>query len=325
MNDLILDIRNLSVEYGYGSDPVKVLRGVDLTLERGQVLGLAGESGCGKSTLAYAATRLLPPPGLITGGEVLVTGKDGQTRDLLRMNDEELRRGRWTDTAIVFQGAMNSLNPVYRVERQLTDAIKAHAPHMDARARHDRAAELLDMVGISADRLRSYPHQLSGGMRQRVMIAMAMLCRPKMIIADEATTALDATIQAQLLELLYEMVNEYKTALTMVTHNLGVVARYVHRINVMYAGSIVESGTVREIWANPMHPYTEGLLSCVPRLGQKLGPIKGMPPSLINRPDTCAFLPRCRHREQRCFTMPPGVLTHVEGSHYCTCPVKLEV
>ena len=161
-------------------------------------------------------------------------------------------------------------------------------------------------------------------MRQRVMIAMAMLCNPKLIIADEATTALDATIQAQLLELLYDVVNKYKTALVMVTHNLGVVARYVQRINVMYAGNIVESGTVREIWANPSHPYTEGLLKCVPRPGEKLVPIKGMPPSLVNRPDTCPFLARCIYRHKNCFEQPMDRLLHLEGTHYTTCPLLLE-
>jgi oligopeptide/dipeptide ABC transporter ATP-binding protein len=160
-------------------------------------------------------------------------------------------------------------------------------------------------------------------MRQRVMVAMAMLCNPKLIIADEATTALDATIQAQLLELMYSMVSKYKTALVMVTHNLGIVARYANRINVMYAGRIIESGAVKEIWSMPMHPYTEGLLQCVPKLGEKLQPIKGMPPSLINRPDTCPFLARCRFRRKRCFEEPVSELQHIDGSHYSACAVRL--
>lgn len=185
---------------------------------------------------------------------------------------------------------------------------------------------MLAQVGIPdpGKRIDDYPHQLSGGMRQRVMVGMAMLCNPKLIIADEATTALDATIQAQLLELLYTMVSTHHTALVMVTHNLGIVARYAHRVNVMYAGRIVESGTVREIWENPMHPYTEGLLQCVPKLGEKLEPIKGMPPSLINRPATCPFLPRCRYRKDSCFKDPVADLTHVDGQHYASCNVRLE-
>jgi oligopeptide/dipeptide ABC transporter ATP-binding protein len=189
----------------------------------------------------------------------------------------------------------------------------------------ERSIDMLRQVGIPdpAKRADDYPHQLSGGMRQRVMVGMSMLCNPKMIIADEATTALDATIQAQLLELMYDMVNKYGTALVMVTHNLGIVARYVHRVIVMYAGRIIESGSVKEIWANPLHPYTEGLLKCVPRLGEKLVPIKGMPPSLINRRDTCPFLARCKYRQKRCFEEPLPDLTHVEGRHSTTCIVRL--
>jgi oligopeptide/dipeptide ABC transporter ATP-binding protein len=209
--------------------------------------------------------------------------------------------------------------------KQMSEVMIEHLK-IDAKEARERSIDMLRQVGIPdpSKRVDDYPHELSGGMRQRVMIAMAMLCNPKLIIADEATTALDATIQAQLLELLYEMVNKYHTALIMVTHNLGIVARYAHRINVMYAGRIVESGTVKEIWANPLHPYTEGLLSCVPKLGEKLVPIKGMPPSLINRPPTCPFLARCKRRKQSCFTEPAHELVHVEGDHYVTCMSRLE-
>jgi len=232
-------------------------------------------------------------------------------------------RGRYI--SMIFQEPMTSLNPALTICRQMTEVMIEHLGTEYKEAR-DKSIDMLDQVGIpdAAKRVDDYPHQFSGGMRQRVMVAMAMLCNPKMIIADEATTALDATIQAQLLELLYGMVDKYKTALVMVTHNLGVVARYVNRINVMYAGSIVESGTVNEIWANPMHPYTEGLLSCVPRLGEKLVPIKGMPPSLVNRPDTCPFAARCRYRQKQCFEEPVSDLTLVEGTHYSACAVKLE-
>ena len=206
--DPVLEVRNLTVDYGYDANPAHALRDVSLTLHRGEVLGLAGESGCGKSTLAYAATRLLPPPGLITGGEVIFTGRDGSSVDLLALDDAALRASRWRDTAIVFQGAMNSLNPVYRVGRQITDAIAAHQPRgsrQSTKDRLERAAELLTTVGISPDRLRSFPHELSGGMRQRVMIAMALIMSPKLVVADEPTTALDVTIQAQILELLRDL------------------------------------------------------------------------------------------------------------------------
>ena len=195
VSDPVLEIKNLSVDYGYDDDPVHVLRQVSLTLGRGEVLGLAGESGCGKSTLAYAATRLLPPPGLITGGEVLFTDRDGRQTDILRLNDTQLRASRWQDLAIVFQGAMNSLNPVFRIGRQIADGIRAHRPEVSQKEALERSAELLELVGISPDRLRSYPHQLSGGMRQRVMIAMALALDPQVLIMDEPTTALDVVMQ----------------------------------------------------------------------------------------------------------------------------------
>jgi oligopeptide/dipeptide ABC transporter ATP-binding protein len=246
--------------------------------------------------------------------------------DLLKYKREskEMCAIRGRDISMIFQEPMTSLNPALTINRQMTEVLTEHLG-TEAKAAREQSIDMLDQVGIPdpGKRVDDYPHQLSGGMRQRVMVAMAMLCNPQMIIADEATTALDATIQAQLLELLYEMVNKHKTALVMVTHNLGIVARYVHRINVMYAGSIVESGTVEEIWANPMHPYTEGLLKCVPKLGEKLAPIKGMPPSLVNRPETCPFLARCRYRQKACFEQTSSELTYVEGAHYTTCGVLL--
>ena len=303
----VVTVEDYSVEYR-AEKTVRAVDHVSLTLGRGEVLGLAGESGCGKSTLAYAATRLLPPPGLITGGEVLVTGKDGQTRDLLRMNDEELRRGRWTDTAIVFQGAMNSLNPVYRVERQLTDAIKAHAPHMDARARHDRAAELLDMVGISADRLRSYPHQLSGGMRQRVMIAMALALEPQLLIMDEPTTALDVVMQRQIVEQISELRERLGFSVIFITHDVSLLIEIADRIAIMYAGEIVEEGPAQDLYRRPRHPYTRGLLSSFPPLhGPKraLGGIPGSPPDLAAPSAGCPFRPRCPFALDECATIHP--------------------
>jgi len=266
--------------------------------------------------------QLVPnPPGKIVAGTVDFNGTD-----LLQYKREsrEMCAIRGRDISMIFQEPMTSLNPALTICRQMTEVMMEHLGTEFKEAR-EKSIDMLSQVGIPdpGKRIDDYPHQLSGGMRQRVMVAMAMLCNPKLIIADEATTALDATIQAQLLELLYEMVNKYKTALVMVTHNLGVVARYVHRVNVMYAGQVVESGTVDEIWANPMHPYTEGLLQCVPKLGEKLVPIPGMPPSLVNRPDTCPFLARCRYRQKSCFEQPTTELTHVDGQHYSTCAVKL--
>jgi oligopeptide/dipeptide ABC transporter ATP-binding protein len=226
--------------------------------------------------------------------------------------------------AMVFQEPMTSLNPVLTIERQLTEAMELHLS-LSKKEAIERAAELLDMVGIpdGRKRLKDYPYQFSGGMRQRVMIAMALSCNPRIIIADEPTTALDVTTQAQLLELMVDMVEKFKASLILVTHNLGVVARYVQRLYVMYAGHIVESGTSKEIFGNPLHPYTEALLQCVPRLdgatGKKLVPIVGMPPNLIGLPPTCAFRPRCDHQLERCKANPWPKLRKKEGEHYVSC------
>ncbi|GAA4893178.1 peptide/nickel transport system ATP-binding protein [Stackebrandtia albiflava] len=307
----VLEIRNLSVEYGYDADAVRVLRDVNLTLHAGEVLGLAGESGCGKSTLAYAATRLLPPPGIITGGEVVFTStRDDRRYDLLTATDDELRATRWEDTAIVFQGAMNSLNPVYRIGRQLTDAISAHRPEQSARQRRDRAAELLDMVGIPADRLRSYPHQLSGGMRQRVMIAMALALEPQLVIMDEPTTALDVVMQRQILQQLADLRTRLGFSVVFITHDVSLLIELADRIAVMYAGEIVEDATASQMYRTPRHPYTDGLLHSFPPLHgprQELGGIPGAPPDLMSLPRGCTFAPRCRVALDRCRDERPAL------------------
>ncbi len=233
-----------------------------------------------------------------------------------------MRAVRGGKIAMIFQEPMTSLNPAMTVARQLNESMELHL-HLDAHAARERSVELLGLVGIpdAERRVDDYPHQFSGGMRQRVMVAMAVSCNPKLIIADEPTTALDATIQAQLLELMKEIVVRFKTAMVLVTHNLGIVARYANRINVMYAGRIIESGTVKEIWDNPLHPYTIGLLQCVPKLGQKLAPIEGSPPRLINMAPTCPFLPRCRYKTGACAKEAWGTLKYIEGQHYVACPV----
>lgn len=226
---------------------------------------------------------------------------------------------------MIFQEPMTSLNPAMNIGNQLSEVLMTHLG-IDKGAALERCADMLSQVGIADPkrRLVDYPHQFSGGMRQRVMIAMAMLCTPKLIIADEATTALDATIQAQILELLYNIVCESGVALTMVTHNLGVVARFANRVNVMYAGRVIETGPVDEIWANPLHPYTEGLISCVPKLDEKLEPIPGMPPNLINRPPTCPYYARCKYRQALCLKEPIADLTYVSEQHATTCNVILK-
>ena len=320
----LLTVTDLCTEFKTERGIVKAVNHVSYTVDEGEIIGLVGESGCGKSVSQLSVMQLIPtPPGKITSGTVEFEGTD-----LLqyRKQSREMCQIRGSKIAMIFQEPMTSLNPSMTIGRQLTEALFLHMDISKNEAK-ERAVDMLGQVGIPdpEKRFDDYPHQMSGGMRQRIMIGMALLCDPKMLIADEATTALDATIQAQLLELMLEMVTRRKTALIMVTHNLGIVARYAQRINVMYAGRIIESGTVKEIWANPMHPYTEGLLSCIPVLGKKIEPIAGMPPSLIDRPDTCPFLARCKMRRKECFENPVSELKHVGGKHYTTCPVKLGV
>jgi peptide/nickel transport system ATP-binding protein len=305
----ILEIRDLTVDYGYGDERVHALRGVSLTLNEGEVLGLAGESGCGKSTLVYAATRLLPPPGLISGGQVLYYPEDGgQPVDVLRQPEDELRESRWQDTAIVFQGAMNSLNPVYRIGTQITDAIAAHRPGMSRAQRDERARELLSMVGIAPNRIRSYPHQLSGGMRQRVMIAMALALEPRVLIMDEPTTALDVVMQRQIVEQIIELRDRMGFAVIFITHDVSLLIEVADRIAIMYAGEIVEHGPASAMYRKPRHPYTLGLLNSFPPLHgpkQELTGIPGSPPDLQALPSGCRFHPRCPYAFDTCSTVTP--------------------
>ncbi len=282
-------------------------------------MAIVGESGCGKSVGAMSILRLIPePPGRIVKGEVLFEG-----RDLLKLSDAEMRDVRGRDIAMVFQEPMTSLNPVFTIGRQLTETLLRHTDKSQAEA-DERALELLQQVGISdpTRRLTQFPHHLSGGMRQRVMIAMALACNPKLIIADEPTTALDVTIQAQILELMKGLSERLGVAQLIITHNLGVVARYAQRVNVMYAGKIVEMGTAKEIYHDPRHPYTLGLLASVPRLDQRRGtqlvPIEGQPPDLARLDDGCAFRPRCRFATERCAHEIPELQT-VEDKHVSAC------
>jgi len=291
---------------------------VSYEIEEGETLGLVGESGCGKSVSALSILRLIPnPPGKIVGGQILFEGQD-----LLKMDEDEIRHIRGNRIAMVFQEPMTSLNPVLTIGRQLTEALELHLK-MDRSAANRRAVELLEMVGIpeAGSRLNDYPHQFSGGMRQRVMIAMALSCNPKLLLADEPTTALDVTIQAQILEIMARLSKELGTAVIIITHNLGVVARYADRVNVMYAGRVVETATAKELYANPRHPYTLGLLRSVPRLGpnvkERLIPIKGMPPDLVAPPAGCRFRPRCPRAQIRCEEEP--VLAGVGPDHQAAC------
>jgi peptide/nickel transport system ATP-binding protein len=310
LGEPVLELKNLSVDYGVGDAAVHAVRGVDLTLHRGEVLGLAGESGSGKSTLAYGMTRLLPPPGVVAGGQVVYHGANEAPVDVLRLTDGELRRFRWAQTAIVFQGAMNSLNPVHRVRTQLLDVIKAHEPRTSPRERLERARELLALVGIPEDRLEAYPHQLSGGMRQRVMIGMAMALRPQVVVMDEPTTALDVVMQRQILSRLVKLRERFDFAVLFITHDLSLLAEFSDRIAIMYGGRIVESAPSVDIYRDPLHPYSQGLLGSFPALRgerRELTGIPGSPPDLRAMPTGCSFHPRCPHAFEPCSVRRPAL------------------
>jgi oligopeptide/dipeptide ABC transporter ATP-binding protein len=317
--DPLLDVRDLQTQFSTSGGVVRAVDGVSWDVRAGETVALVGESGCGKSVSALSVMRLVSAPaGRIVGGEIHFKG-----RDLLKLSDEEMRKTRGREIGMIFQEPMTSLNPVLTVGRQLTEPPEIHLGMSPAQSRA-RAIELLGMVGISDPerRLRQYPHQFSGGMRQRMMIAMAMACSPALILADEPTTALDVTIQAQILELLRSLSRKLGAAMLIITHNLGVVARYADRVNVMYAGRIVERGTARELYANPRHPYTLGLLRSVPRLDEprraKLDPIPGQPPDLSRLPPGCSFAPRCSFVVERCRRDRPE-LEIVAPDHTAAC------
>jgi peptide/nickel transport system ATP-binding protein len=319
----LLKVNNLATHFKTESGLVKAVDGVSYYIDEQEIVGIVGESGCGKSVSQLSVMQLIRPPGKIVGGEVIFEG-----RDLLQYeaNGPEMRAVRGGKIAMIFQEPMTSLNPVLTIGYQLSEMLDLHLKMDDAAAR-ERTIELLGLVGIpsAANRIDDYPHQFSGGMRQRVMIAMGLSCNPRILIADEPTTALDVTTQAQLLELMKDMVERFRASMVIVTHNLGVVARYAQRIYIMYAGRIVESGTTKDIFGKPLHPYTVGLLKCIPRLdeeeGRKLVPIEGLPPNLIGMPNTCAFLPRCDQKMAICRNQPWPSLSQMEGEHYVACYV----
>jgi oligopeptide transport system ATP-binding protein len=319
----LLSVKDLRTYFYTEEGVVKAVDGISYELEEGEILGLVGESGCGKSVSAMTILKLIPqPPGKIVSGEVTFEGQD-----LIKADEDHIRGIRGNKISMVFQEPMTSLNPVLTIGKQLTEAIELHLK-MDREAATRRAVELLEMVGIpeAARRINDYPHQFSGGMRQRVMIALALSCNPKLVLADEPTTALDVTIQAQILELLTKLTREMGTAVIIITHNLGVVARYADRVNVMYAGRIIETGSAAEIYANPQHPYTLGLLKSVPRLDEKrkakLDPIEGMPPDLVNLPPGCPFRPRCPYAIDKCALDDPPLLL-VGQKHWAACWVEV--
>ena len=324
--DITLDIRNLQTHFTADPGVSKAVDGVSFAVRRNETLAVVGESGSGKSVTSLSAMRLIPsPPGIIAGGEILFRGRDGQVRDLARLSERAMRSVRGNEIGMIFQEPMTSLNPVYTVGDQIGEALRYHQG-LDRKEARAEALAMLKKVGIPAAdrRLDEYPHQMSGGMRQRVMIAMALACRPTLLIADEPTTALDVTIQAQILDLMRRLQEETGTSILFITHNLGVVAEVAHRVVVMYAGRIVEEGDVRSLLKSPKHPYTRGLLACMPHLGQRRGDggrlhaIPGSVPSPVNRPAGCTFAPRCPLAEPACIAAEP-VLEPVGPDHSARC------
>jgi oligopeptide transport system ATP-binding protein len=319
----LLSVRELVVDFHTDDGVVRAVNGASFDLNNGEIVALVGESGCGKSVTALAILRLIAdPPGRIIAGEIWFDGED-----LRQASEEKIRSIRGNRIAMIFQEPMTSLNPVHTVGRQVAEPLALHK-HLASKEALERCLSLLASVDIAEPRLRAgaYPHQFSGGMRQRVMIAMGMGCVPDVIIADEPTTALDVTIQAQLLELLQAQVANHNTALLLITHNLGIVARYAHRVNVMYAGRIVESGSADELYGRPKHPYTIGLLRSVPRLdrpmAERLQPIEGQPPNPLHLPSGCAFHPRCPFVLDKCRREAPP-LRAISASHSVACWVDV--
>jgi oligopeptide/dipeptide ABC transporter ATP-binding protein len=325
LREPLLSVEDLGVQFWTRRGTIHAVNGVSFDIAPGETLGIVGESGCGKSVTALALLGILPRAGKVGDGRAMFEG-----RDLLKLSDRQLRRVRGREIAMIFQDPMTSLNPVLTIGRQITEALETHFG-IKGKAAEKRAAELLDRVGIpTADkRVRDYPHQFSGGMRQRAMIAMALACQPKLMIADEPTTALDVTIQAQILDLLRELVAEENAALILITHDLGVVAGMCERVNVMYAGMFMETGSAAQLFAQPRHPYTVGLLQSIPRLdaarGERLNPIEGIPRDMLSAPQACPFQPRCRYEvELSRKEVPP--LVEIEPGHKVACfnPVPAE-
>ena len=315
----LLDVRGLRTQFKTQDGIVKAVDDVSFYVMPGETLGIVGESGSGKSITGLSIMRLIPqPPGQIASGEVIFNG-----RDVLKLSENEVRKIRGNEIAMIFQDPMTSLNPVLTINRQISESLILHM-NMNKDQAKQRAIELLQMVGIPnpADRINQYPHQFSGGMRQRVMIAMALSCNPKLLIADEPTTALDVTIQAQILDLMRTLQNETGSGVILITHSMGVVAGMADRVQVQYAGHIVETGSTEEIFANPRHPYTIGLMKSMPRLDanqkEKLVPIRGMPPDLIDLPDMCPFVPRCQYAREKCEQKNPPLIQVSEG-HSSAC------
>ena len=314
-----LEIKHLVVEYTSGGAVIHAVNGVNLTLNKGETLGLVGDTGAGKTTVAKAVLRVLPdPPAKIRGGEINLNGEN-----ILSVSEKEMRGIRGKKVSMIFQDPMTALNPVMTIGSQIAEVIRIHNQVSAAEA-DVKAMKMLEMVGIPAERFPEYPHQFSGGMKQRVVIAMALACNPELLLADEPTTALDVTIQAQVLEMINELKQKFSTSMILITHDLGVVAETCDNVAVIYAGKIIESGTKADIFLNPQHPYTLGLFSSVPKLhdeASRLSPIPGLPPDPANLPAGCSFHPRCPHATDVCRQCQPE-MHEVSPGHYCSCLIK---
>ena len=305
MKEALLEINNLCVDYVSPNGIARAVNNVSLAIKPGETLGIAGESGCGKSTLAFAIARLHKAPGLIPEGEILYDGKD-----VLKMSDKELRNFRWNDVSVVFQSAMNSLNPVITIGEQLTDVIVAHK-EISVKAATEKAVELLAIVGLPGDRLKSFPHQLSGGMRQRVVIAIALALEPKLIIMDEPTTALDVVVEREILNELYDLKEKFGFSILFISHDLSLMGEIADRIGVMYAGNLIEIGDAKTVFSKPSHPYTKGLISSFPTIHgpkERLYGIPGDPVNLLRLPEGCNFNPRCADCMDICKKDEPQLL-----------------
>ena len=311
-----LEVNNLSVYYTFKSENVKAVNGVSFSLNKGETLGLVGETGAGKTTIAKAVLGILPvPPARVQTGEIFLEGTD-----LLKAEEKDMLKIRGSKISMIFQDPMTALNPIMKVGDQIAEVVRLHN-HIDSAKARKKSGEMLEMVGIPANRYNDYPHQFSGGMKQRVVIAMALACDPQLLLADEPTTALDVTIQAQVLDMIKNLQQKYQTAMIMITHDLGVVAQVCDKVCVVYAGEIVESGTKEDLFDHPLHPYTNGLFGALPSLDgdeKRLKPIEGLPPDPTNLPEGCKFSPRCPHATEKC---RKGVIPDAEVTpgHFCKC------
>jgi len=303
----IIEIKGLTIQYPTFEGPVKAVEDFDLSIKKGEVIGLVGESGCGKSTLGLAIQGLLRPPGKIVSGEILFRGED-----IVKKTDNELRKIRGRSISMVFQDPMTSLNPLIRVDKHFFETIKAHEKDADKKKMVERIEKLIEILGISSTRLHDYPHQLSGGMRQRVMIGLGLILNPEVIVADEPTNSLDVIVEAHFLDLLKDLKKEYNLTIILITHNMGIVAELATRVVVMYAGRLIESGNVMDVYGKPLHPYTQGLLASIPNISldqEKLFTMPGSPPDLISPPSGCTFHPRCSHVMKICKEkVPHGIM-----------------